>query len=193
MRYKDGRVTLADGYFWERPNGWHTPGFICGPSQSAEQQPIPYKVQTVFSCNPFIPIITINDDMTTRNVDQYHGPKWELLRFEHDTNTYPGVSFATCGHDGPRQYVAGSNPSWIPNLVPASYLSPFSAQQSQGLGGDLPLILALMSFWHPWSMDHHERMEGVFYGRRPLWKDRFWRADPRDGPEGCKSLVPHRT
>lgn len=188
MRYRDGRVTLAEGYFWSRPNGWHTHGYIYGPSQSAAQ---PYKVRTVFSCNPFVPIVTVIDDMTTRNVRQYDGPDWELLRFDHDPSTYPGVSFATCGQDGPRQYVAGSNPSWIPSLVPASYMSPFQAHQSQGLGGDLPLILALMSFWHPWNTDHHERMEEVFWGRRPLWRDRLWGGNPRDGPQGCKSLACH--
>lgn len=193
MRYKDGRVTLADGYYWCRPKGWHTDGYIFGPSEAAIQQPTRYKVQTVFSCNPFIPIVTIKADMTTCNIDKYKGPNWELLRFEHRSNTYPGVSFAT-GREGPRQYVAGSSPSWIPSLVPTSYLSPFDEQDSQGLGGDLPLVLALMSFWYPWGMDHHERMERVFHGRQALWRDRSWRvADPEYGPSGCKSPVPHRT
>lgn len=193
MRYQDGRVNVADGHVWHRPEGFHTPGYVFGSSQPGARQPTPYKVQTVFSCNPFLPIIAAPDDMTTCDIDRLDGPQWGLLRFRHGGVKRPGVSFATRGQDGPFQYVAGSNPLWIPSLVPQSYLTPCDAPASQGLGGDLPLILGLMSFWPPWNIEHEARMEQVFYGRHALWRDHFWRGDPRYGPKGRKSHVSHRT
>ncbi|MBE3050243.1 hypothetical protein IMZ48_48655 [Candidatus Bathyarchaeota archaeon] len=190
MRYRDGRVTLAEGYDWHRPHGLHTRGCIFRPSGLEGPRPNRYKTQTVFSCNPFLPIVATPADMMAHDMDSHNGPQWDLLRFEHDPR-HPGVSFAAYGqegrHESPRQYVAGVGPSWIPSLVPESYLNPYNDSDSRGLGGDLPLLLALMSFGHRWTTRHDARMEEVFYGRDALWRDRRWWGDPEVRPEGCKS------
>lgn len=190
MRYRNGQVTVDDNYGWYRRRGFFNSGEIAWRSPSGLQTPRLYKARTIFSCNPFLPIIAAPDDMTTRDIDDANGPRWQALRFEHDRE-YPGLSFAAFGehgmHYGTRQYVGGLNPSWIPSLVPETYKSPYSLPESEGLGGDLPLILALMSFWPHWDMDHDRRMREVFYGHGALWRDRIWGAEPRHRPQGCKS------
>lgn len=196
MRYQGGQVTLAEGHVWHRPHGTHTRGYIVGPSRSSGPNPTSYKVKTVFSCNPFLPIVAVPEDMTTHDMDGRNGLRWDMLRFEHETQQHPGISFAACGQEGhydqPRQYVAGRSPSWIPGLVPEIYRSQRPVPDSRGLSGDLPLLLALMSFFPQRSTPHDLRMERVFYSRHALWRNRCWCIEPMARPQGCKSPCPSR-
>lgn len=192
MRYDRGRVTQADEYYWARLGGPRTQGRIW-PLQGAFV-PMIYKEQTVFSCNPFLPIVVANGDTslpTDDPGDDRGGPDWNLLHFRHDMDAHPGVSLATCSRSN-RLRVAGRDPSWIPHLVPQGFANPHSHQSSQGLGGDLPLLLALMAFSEPRHLhdspevDQEIRMSRTFYGSGAHWRDNYWTWN--SPPQGCKLL-----
>ncbi|KEZ39766.1 hypothetical protein SAPIO_CDS9727 [Scedosporium apiospermum] len=182
MRYMDGRVTPASGYRWDREGGWGTAGSIVGTRRTTK-----YKEQTVFSCNPHLPIVVGNFDPTVEVSDRdIDARKWHLLHFKCRPE-FPATSFANGNAEG-STYVVGSNPTWMPSLVPHTFRnrSQYRLQQSRGLSGDVPLVLGLMAFWDDWWDNHQVRMQNTFYGHDSHWRDGVWTR--RDEPRGYPTI-----
>lgn len=201
MRYQNGQVTTAHGYGWWRGDFSETawpPGHIYradanGQLQCAER----YKELAVFSCNPLLPIVVDNGDPLSTNAALDRSP----LLFFHPPSQ-PGVSQAVHPDSpmgpgpAPCKYVAGTNPSWIPSLVPKTYRNPYNAVPSAGLAGELPIVLGLMAFSESGDTEDHAPVTRTFLGddaARGRWNGRFWNhtATPkgyalsaRDDPRG---------
>ncbi|SPO00745.1 uncharacterized protein DNG_03493 [Cephalotrichum gorgonifer] len=182
MRYADGRVTPADEYYWVREGDRN--GQICSETHD---YPTPYKIQTVFSCNPFLPIVVADGDISVPP-DDGQRPRWEFLTFVHASSTHTtkydiSLAVGKGSHGGGRRrYVAGSAHSWVPSLVPKGFVRRRAGSSpSRGLGGELPIVLALMSFYEPLGATQEERMENVFYGENARWSGGIWRGshEPR--------------
>ncbi|EFY86646.1 hypothetical protein MAC_07335 [Metarhizium acridum CQMa 102] len=116
MRFRNGEITPAGpAYYWARA-GQFDEGYIAmaaGETQYALQK---YKSGSVFSCNPSLPIVTLEGDART-NTD----PDFNVLQFLHQRNADSdsnGVSLAAFSMD----------------------------RQSLGLGGELPIVIGLMAF-----------------------------------------------
>ncbi|KAK1980191.1 hypothetical protein LZ30DRAFT_771669 [Colletotrichum cereale] len=150
-RYRDGVVSLAEGFYWCRPEPG-SPGVICAVADYIDEQGQPFSVleQTVehstfsvFNCWRFLPCLHTNVDVTTvaeMGVDN----KLSHLEFYED-HTDPGVTRIGAS-GGSQRHVVGGRPSWIPALLPETYAAPGShTQQSTGLGGCLPIIIGLLA------------------------------------------------
>lgn len=186
MRYQSGQVTVAREYEWRRGDVQGTawpPGGVF--PVGAEEQLDLYKQLAVFSCNPHLPIAVLNGDpLSARGL--YRSP----LFFFHPP-TRPGLSQATHPESvieelgpGMCKYVAGSNPSWIPSLVPKTYRNPYNpTDRSSGLGGELPIILGLMAFSGPRS-EQGGSVEQTFLGDGGRWRGGRWHHSA--APQGCK-------
>ncbi|KAK1834884.1 hypothetical protein QBC39DRAFT_181281 [Podospora conica] len=170
--------------------------------------PPQYLEHSVFACSPFVPIIVLQEDASLGSVirrrcacGEGHLPdhlySWNLLHFINDDY---GVSRATVGVRG-TPYVGGRAPSWMPSLVPRAFENrlPRAVQNlpaSQGLAGDLPIVIALMAFH---GAPGHA--SNVFAGGK--WHHNQWHGSPNgqhfpatgDSPRGflvhvCLDLVP---
>ncbi|KAF4336476.1 hypothetical protein FBEOM_9684 [Fusarium beomiforme] len=194
MRYRNGDISEATNYLWYRESSTppasqgqllrmdghgNCPTDRYGNYYSAEE----YKTFGVAACNPLLPIMVTEQDplVTTSN--------WELLRVFHPPSL-PGVSqVSTISSSmgpggGPLLHVAGRSPAWIPGLLPATYRSPQRhAPPSQGLGGELPIILGLMALNAPpgGEMSNHS-IDAVFLGHNRLWRHGAWTSS--DPPRG---------
>ncbi|KAL7801522.1 hypothetical protein V8C43DRAFT_136988 [Trichoderma afarasin] len=189
MRYHNGRVTVAPGYRWHREGmnettGWWPAGgvLVCNPDESPMytedgmlQYAALYKQLAVFSCNPFLPVVVVNGDPLSaeslaRSPLQFHHP----LHQEGISHAVHPESIMQYGL-GPRKYVAGANPSWMPSLVPTIYSNPYNAVPSTGLAGELPIILGLMAFSE--SKQVEGALDRTFLGdgvHRGKWRDGQW-------------------
>ncbi|KAK3325060.1 hypothetical protein B0H66DRAFT_599247 [Apodospora peruviana] len=173
FRYDRGTVSPADEYQWYRPV-WGMAGGIIRPGNPVYA--MPYKTQTVFACSPHLPIIVSDcdaslgttwfrhncdcDDANDGNTDS-----WNSLHFVNSN----GVSQVNASSQGD-QYVAGRNPSWIPALVPRAFEDTSqNTTPSQGLGGELPIVIALMAFHSSRGRASH-----VFSSRK--WEHNEWRG-----------------
>jgi hypothetical protein len=112
-----------------------------------------------------------------------------MLRFYHPERGNParGVSQATVGGGG-HAYVAGRNPGWIPNLVPSTFKHPREHHaddpaagerpppRSRGLGGELPVVLGLMTFAAGGGgvSDHQSAVSRAFLGHNAYWRGGTW-------------------
>lgn len=198
FRYTNGVVTIAENYFWQRlaedMDGRPREGGIYryhaygdGPDYTVTRA-LDYKVQSIFACSesPCLPIIVAGGDILL--YDSYMRPVsgqgtatmnnsdccWDLLHFEHRS----GVSLAT-GFPFGRPYVAGSDPSWIPSLVPKVFENPKEPQtESRGLAGDISIVIGLMAFHGP-----PENPSQVF--ARHWWQHNSWHG-PTSRPAYCK-------
>lgn len=177
LRYCNGRITKAEGYMWSRlaPD---TPGRIYKVVGSNLLETYIYKSQSIFSCSPLLPVIIRDGDASLGGswarrfcpCDQHNtdGFEWNSLHFDH----VGGLSLVN-HKSGGYPFVAGSNPQWMPSLVPKafrntrpdSYIPP-----SIGLGGELPVVLALMAFH---SDPDHNVTEGILAG----WQNNRWTRD----------------
>ena len=201
MRYRDGLVELAgDYYVWKRDDENREGDIWCYDSDDKEWFTTEtYRTATVFSCHPLMPFAMVQEDaMFTDTVTRDAGydmssKTWQPLLFyfpRGDNNRVSGVSQAmsecelTAEYPGGGlvPYVAGSNPSWMPSLVPKTYKSATGSQPSRGLGGELTILLALMTFSARRSPGR-SRAEGVFLEPNAKWKRNRWHHN-RD-PEGC--------
>ncbi|KAF4446228.1 hypothetical protein F53441_10113 [Fusarium austroafricanum] len=194
MRYRNGEVSEATGYYWDRDTSTQPEGQLLrldsrgnylvdeyGRYFTAPE----YKTFGVAACNPLLPIMVVDHDpLVTRG-------NWELLRVFHPP-TVPGLSqVATESSNmgqggGPLLYVAGRSPSWIPGLLPTTYKSPprHGISRSSGLGGELPIILGLMALSA--SPDQNEMsnssIDNVFLGHNRIFKHGAWTSS--DAPKG---------
>ncbi|WDK12908.1 hypothetical protein CGRA01v4_04189 [Colletotrichum graminicola] len=150
-RYRDGVVSLAEGFFWYRPEPGSA-GVICTVNNYIDEhgQPFRFLEQTlehstfsVFNCWRFLPCLHIDVDVTTvggMGADN----KLSHLEFYPDPTDAGLTRIRASG--GSQRHVVGGRPSWIPALLPETYAAPSShAQQSTGLGGCLPIIIGLLA------------------------------------------------
>ncbi|QYS94623.1 hypothetical protein H0G86_001952 [Trichoderma simmonsii] len=200
MRYHNGRVTAASGYEWHRDD-FNEPAWPAGGVLMYTSDGIPmytedgtphyvavYKQLSVFSCGPFLPIVVVNGDPLTADPSSPESLSRTPLQFHHPRDQ-EGISHAVHPEStmqyglGERKYVAGANPSWMPGLVPAIYSNPYHPGPSNGLAGELPIILGLMAFSE--SKDVEGAVDRTFLGdgvHRGKWRDGQWhRTEPPRG------------
>lgn len=197
MRWKDGQVSAANGWHWGRdlpaPGQPSAPGRVwttlsSGSPYFADN----YSIFTTFSCNPLLPFVVAEGDPSTAD-----GPRLSPLLFFHPPsgNAMRGVSQAVTDESvmgngpGPVKYTAGRQPSWVPSLVPPTYLTPEAdAPRSAGLGGELPIVIALMAFSERGNLAAGtNRTEEIFLGRpghHGRWHN--WRWTHNYHPTGCE-------
>ncbi|KHN94929.1 uncharacterized protein MAM_07156 [Metarhizium album ARSEF 1941] len=180
MRFRSGQVTPAGpAYYWARA-AQSGEGYIAMAAGGTEYALRKYKSASVFSCNPSLPIITLEGDARTDT-----DPDFNVLQFLHrhdDERLSNGVSLASFSVDHspsadppPVKFVAGRHASWIPSLVPEICRNPYRVVQSLGLGGELPIVIGLMAF-HA-SRDDGRTVEHVFLGREGdggFWRNYRW-------------------
>ncbi|GKT58059.1 hypothetical protein ColTof4_11986 [Colletotrichum tofieldiae] len=151
-RYRDGVVSLADGFYWYRPEPG-SPGAIYATLNEyfdERGQPLwtpvpmpPHSTFSVFNCWRFLPCLYTDVDVTTVD-DMGVDNKFSPLAFTRDSLDSGVTRIRASG--GPQRHVAGSKPSWMPTVLPETYAAPTSsAQQSTGLGGCLPIIIGLLA------------------------------------------------
>jgi hypothetical protein len=125
------------------------------------------------------PLRPTSSDGSDSHILPWYG--WSYLHFqEHNDN---GVSILKAGGRSGHPYVARGRPSWIPSLVPRSYLNAGEQGSSAGLGGDLTLLIGMMAFHSPVGHPHQ-----VFEGGH--WRRGEW--DLRNSPT-CESRCLHAT
>ncbi|KAJ4251928.1 hypothetical protein NW762_011228 [Fusarium torreyae] len=193
MRYRNGEVSEATDYHWYReiemlpaPQGQllrlddygnylRDQTGQCYPAQE-------YKTFGVAACNPLLPIMVIDQDPL---VSQTAG--WELLRIFHPPNL-SGLSQVVTNDSpmgvggAPVLHAAGRSPSWMPSLLPETYRMPRrSAPRSEGLGGELPIVLGLMALSAPHDLNNAS-VDRVFLGHDRAWRHGVW--NNRDAPKG---------
>ncbi|RMJ15840.1 hypothetical protein CDV36_004483 [Fusarium kuroshium] len=144
MRYSNGEVSEAPGYYWSREEGPIGQLFLIdssgnnipNPSTGSYRTAQEYKTFAVFACNPLLPLIVTGTDPLV-----YHTSDWELLRIFHPRNQIglsQVVTLESPMGEGPApvRYVAGKNPSWMPALIPTTYKSPHADDPESGGLGD---------------------------------------------------------
>ena len=204
MRFHDGhdiQMLSPEVAFWER-DGDAPGGAIYYINQEGSFSPAEtYKTSTVSSCHPLMPFAMVQTDAMiarTCTSDMGFSPDentWQPLMFFFPLSgngSLSGRSQAmfrsnlTPSHVGGSltTYVAGQQPSWIPNLVPRTYQNPLSVTPSRGLGGDLSILLGIMAYTAP-RVEGRTRAEGVFCGPSGRWRNRQWHHN--HSPAGCKS------
>ncbi|KAL2019013.1 hypothetical protein VTK56DRAFT_10178 [Thermocarpiscus australiensis] len=181
FRYENGVISPAAGYTWHRPAMGHR-GCIVRVNQAGviDGFPAHYSTQTIFACSPLLPVIVTHEDASLgysffrrfcacdQRFDEPHCTTWFQLHFEHQN----GVSFVNSYGSG-YTYVAGKDASWIPSLVPSAYQNTgASSPPSEGLSGELPIILALMGFH-----SRAGRASDVFSNQK--WHLGQWRGSSR--------------
>uniref|UniRef100_A0A8H7NL72 Uncharacterized protein n=1 Tax=Bionectria ochroleuca TaxID=29856 RepID=A0A8H7NL72_BIOOC len=166
MKYDNGIVTSCPDYFyWGRnPNQNNRGAIFARHANGNVTETEAYKTATIFSCHPHMPFAMVDVDASVEETysrenmpsDQlWRYPVWEPLQFLHPKDYHRrGISQAVFGtspiathHNGPLQYVAGTNASCIPRLVPWTCRYPYPhVQPSKGLGGELTILIGLMAF-----------------------------------------------
>ncbi|KAK0609512.1 hypothetical protein B0T17DRAFT_501591 [Bombardia bombarda] len=185
FRYKRGNVTPAPEFQWYRPAMGKAGSIIDGHGNLAWM----HKQQTVFACSALLPIVVADCDASLgyswmrrgcRHCDGFYDfgcySRWDLLHFDH----YNGITQATKGSIG-SPYIAGSNASWMPALVPKVFKNnqagPGAAPpRSRGLSGELPIVIALMAF-------HSSRGHASEVFRSQWWQGNRWHG-PSKAPQG---------
>jgi hypothetical protein len=134
----------------------------------------PYKTTTVFWCNPFNQFFTAKEDVSTFDMATVESPydRWYPLAFEHEGN----LSLVRFVAD--QEYLvstgAGTGPGWIHQLGLDSYRCPYGsypgAPRARGLGGDLSILIALISFSCSFNNLHHALLE------ERAWHEYRWRG-----------------
>ncbi|TVY52233.1 hypothetical protein LCER1_G006838, partial [Lachnellula cervina] len=144
-RWFNGVVSLAEGYQWvARPigNPVSAHGTIVANRPQPQMWPNFYRAATVFFCNRFDQFFTARGDASTRDM-RAEGPEdgWHPLAFQHEN----GISRAD--HAGSHEHLAVRSASWINQLLPNAYRRESSHGSNQGgLGGLLPIVIALIAF-----------------------------------------------
>lgn len=167
FRYRNGEVTEAADYAWIRPHPG-AEGCICrwthGPDHG--QPTVVYKTYSVFRRWRFSPVFWVGSDISVHGIDHYTADPQRMFISLRFYSPSPGVS--QVDYRGER-HVAGRDPSWMPSLVPHQYSNPFpNASRSQGLHGELPVILGLMAL-----------SQGPGFYPPTQWQRRHWRGDPQ--------------
>ncbi|KAK4239512.1 hypothetical protein C8A03DRAFT_42835 [Achaetomium macrosporum] len=188
FRYQNGIISPAHGYVWYRPQ-MGAKGCIVRINQASviDGYPIVYSETTVFSCSPLLPMIVTRDDASLggtfmrrvcecdRRFDGYSA--WSLLHFTGG-DSQEGISSINSYASG-APCVVGKDPSWIPSLVPSVYRNTKpSAPPSQGLAGELGIILALMGF------------HGKKHQASDVFLNRTWHLNRWNGPGRASNYLP---
>lgn len=204
MRFWDGyniEVISPDISYCGRDPQTLQGGIFCFNQDRSVFQAETYKTATVCSCHPLMPFAMVQADVMTVQTymaDVGHSKDsntWQPLLFfspQNDSGRLTGRSQAifrsnlTDEHLGgdPKTYIAGQHPSWIPSLVPKTYQNQLSPTPSRGLGGDLSILLGLMTFTAA-RVHERTRAEGVFCGPNGRWRNRQWHYN--HSPAGCTS------
>ncbi|WYZ38149.1 hypothetical protein EsH8_III_000063 [Colletotrichum jinshuiense] len=191
-RYSNGTVSLANECHWYRPKPG-SPGCIWGPipemdangnfyyvpDQIAYGPMVTHGTYSVFNCWRFLPCLYADVDVSTVEEMELDN-RWYSLEFSPDQQDPAMTRIHGCR--GTQRHVAGSKPSWIPSVLPESYAAPGpSAPQSTGLGGCLPIIIALLALTR--KPGHADDVFMDAHWDRHRWRgSRSSRADP--DPEG---------
>lgn len=191
FRYRNGEVTdVGQDYLWIRP-GLGQEGCIWrwdARDQSSQPMDV-YKTYSVFRCWRFNPIIWTGSDVSVPSTELPGAPGAQF--FSLHFRSPPGGVSEIWPSAGPNEavqspsvseiwppafrYVAGRDPSWMPSLVPQQYSNPFAdAPRSQGLRGELPVILGMMALAQSQSL----------FCPPTQWRKRQWHRAPRTGEEG---------
>jgi hypothetical protein len=189
MRFRNGEVTAAGpAYRWAR-QGQFGEGYIAMAAGGTEYALTRYKSASVFSCNPSLPIITLDGDARTQPEPEFHAlqflhpPADNISQAAFSPHYYARTGEVPVSDMAGAKYVAGRNASWIPSLVPDTCRNLYPARQSQGLGGELPIVIGLMAF----HADGRS-VNDVFLGRGESssgwWRHYRWRG-PQSSPPGC--------
>lgn len=183
-RYSNGSISLAgEGFSWYRESPG-LEGAIWGPVDMTTDDGQRYwgtgpleehSTFSVFNCWRFLPCLYADVDVTTvgeMGVDN----RWFPLEFSRDSHD-PGAT-RIHGCSDTYRHVAGQNPSWIPTLLPPTYAAlGSSGPRSTGLGGCLPIILALIALTTRPRHADDAFSGGLFNGH--CWAgQRHHRADP---------------
>ncbi|KAF4634864.1 hypothetical protein G7Y89_g3243 [Cudoniella acicularis] len=182
-RWRNGAVSLAEGYRWiaqpiTNPT-LYANGTIykSGPDNRGLDAPQPqyYRAATVFYCNRFDQFFTARGDVGTRDIatsDPEEG--WQPLTFHHNGNI-SRVEYA-----GDQDFLAVRRADWIPQIIPHAYRheSPNGPTQG-GLGGLLPIVIALIAFSCPPGRDNLRRI--LIHDRS--WRNYRWHRHNQDS--GC--------
>jgi len=162
FRWQNGVVTLAEGCQWWNDKGW-----------SPKNIPlVPYRITTMFFCNPWIQYLTASGDASTRNIEGSDFPDgcWWPLTFEHDRK---GLSRVNEG--GEHASLAGTGASWIKDLGLDTYKDRHRhAPKAAGLSGNLPTIIALMAL-----TCQEGEFPDVLVNQR-AWRDFRWKGHDRE-------------
>ncbi|KAI1404958.1 hypothetical protein F4819DRAFT_446070 [Hypoxylon fuscum] len=167
-RFHNGNISLATGFVWKRPGMGHEGRInkeivhdnrqLCiVPSlrfltntETIQPTFIPcfhYKTTSVFSRGPTLSPLSVELDVTTRDLETSHLPKTKLqsLSFRSDD-----CQVSRIARGGKNKRAVGKDASWIGTLVPSMYENlDEDAQHSKGLGGDLGVIIGLMALAEP--------------------------------------------
>ncbi|KAI0445093.1 hypothetical protein F4803DRAFT_560407 [Xylaria telfairii] len=179
-RYRDGVIERAHGYDWDRDHEVHP---ITGlmpegcinlvDSEGVRWPVVEYKRFTVFNCWGPLPCVYMRGDVLSMPMGPYgDGDCWRAMSFtRHDDSGVTRISEA-----GNSQTVVGRNPSWMPSLVPDMFRSlDRNARQSEGLAGELGVILGQMALTEGFS-----RTDRPFEAQ--WWHHRRWRPQREKAP-----------
>lgn len=177
FRYRDGRVSVAHGYRWQRGDS----GYGLGNGRIwNDSGPLDvYQERSVFNCGPYLPRIVSATDVSSNYVFDPDNPRAHPGH-DDDYLFHEGRFFSLMftGHNGISRagqsysrHVFGLGAPWIPSLVPETYTPPPSIsaglRPSRGLGGDTGTVIGLMALSgtlnHPYE---------VF--RQEVWQERRW-------------------
>ncbi|KXH63687.1 hypothetical protein CSAL01_02408 [Colletotrichum salicis] len=187
-RFTNGVITPAGSQFeWYRER-IGLPGKIYGPIPAKNYQTEElreYKTYSVFNCWRFLPCLCTDVDVSTVDGTPFGG--WHSLAFSQPDEQNPGLTRIVYP-GGPQRHVSGRDPAWLPHLLPHTFATPDpSAPRSIGLGGDLPIILALLALMkkpdHTDDVFQHglwNRNGSGFSDRRSSQAD----PDPTGSPRG---------
>jgi hypothetical protein len=176
-RWKDGVVTNAEGYYWyPQPQGNYANGTIYNENHSTPADY--YRAATVFYCNRFDLFFTAQGDASTRNIETAE-PEfgWQPLTFHHDGR----ISRVT--HAGDQEHLAVRAADWINQLLPNNYRRDSEAGiTSGGLGGLLPILIALIAF----SCDSRDSLHKALIHDR-AWRGNRWVRHSRPSGSECRN------
>lgn len=166
--YRDGFSPPHPGHLYRWRNG------VVSAIGQPNIQLTPYETTTVFWCNPFNQFFTAIEDVSTFDMATAQSPcdRWYPLAFEHEGN----LSLVQFVAD--QEYLAstgaGAEPGWIHRLGLDSYRCPYEpypgAPRARGLGGDLSILIALISF----SCSFNNLDRALLEER--AWHDYRWRG-----------------
>ncbi|KAK4196781.1 hypothetical protein QBC40DRAFT_351542 [Triangularia verruculosa] len=170
-----GVVTPASEYRWHRPSRGQEGRIVRVDEEGIiTGHPTIHCQASIFSCNSHLPVIVGSGDASlghsrirrqASDVDTVF--YWTLLHICRRDDNSTVSSVTTEGRGLP--WAVGSNPSWIPSLVPRIYANPNAGVESGGLSGDLSVLIGLMAFHGRvgWASEvfssqrwHHNRWTG---------------------------------
>lgn len=171
FRWRDGLVSLAEGYIWSlQPDGYAQGRIYANSLNTGVVWPEYYRTATVFYCNHFAKFFTARGDTSTRDsLDPEDS--WHPLSFFHENSN---VSYVD--HSGDQEFLAVRHASWIEQLLPNTYRRHSkNGPASGGLAGLLPIVIALVAF----SCLNRDELYRVLINDR-AWRGHRWVPHERE-------------